>query len=95
MSILEKSLLVTAVVAIIILAFLIVYGEKAYIEGSRLRLREQILTQTNLKLEKENMALEKKIERLKKDIRYIEHLARHELGMVAENELVFRFRENN
>ncbi len=79
---------------LIILGFFILYGEKAYMDRTRLHSHEKMLIQANHEIEKENKALEIKIERLQKDIRYIEHLARHELGMVAQNELIFRFREN-
>ncbi|MEM4658481.1 MAG: septum formation initiator family protein [Candidatus Methanosuratincola sp.] len=43
------------------------------------------------RLEKENAELRKKIELLEGDPAYIEKVAREELGMIRENERVYRF----
>jgi cell division protein FtsB len=43
------------------------------------------------RLAQENQALNAEVERLRTDIRYIEKMARRELGLVRENELIFRF----
>lgn len=43
------------------------------------------------RLEKENAELKKKIELLEGDPAYIEKVAREELGMIKENEKVYRF----
>ncbi|GBD38220.1 Cell division protein FtsL [bacterium HR37] len=44
-------------------------------------------------LQLENKRLKKKIEALKNDQRFIEKVAREELGMIKEGEKVFKFKE--
>jgi cell division protein FtsB len=44
---------------------------------------------------KQNSKLEKEILRLKTDIEYIKHLAKHEHEMAAQGELVFKEKSRN
>ena len=53
-------------------------------ENERIRLKVS-------ELEAENEALREKIRLLKSDKRYIEQAVRRELGMIKENEKVYRF----
>ncbi|MBF0201629.1 MAG: septum formation initiator family protein [Desulfamplus sp.] len=93
MNILDKTLFWTAVIALSALAFLIIYGKNGYIDQQRLYSEEHLIISENMAIQEENRKLERKIERLKSDLSYIEHIARHELGMMAEDELVFRFQD--
>lgn len=45
----------------------------------------------NRTIAQENRRLEMEIRRLKNDPAYLEHIARRELGMVAEDEIVVKF----
>ena len=47
----------------------------------------------NARLEKENIALYRTINRLKDDPTYIEHIARKELLMIGNDEIVFKFQQ--
>ena len=47
----------------------------------------------NQALGEENERLKREIERLKNDPRYIEGIARRELGMIGKNEVIYRFAE--
>lgn len=62
-------------------------------DQQELELQEQAIISENGMIDYENRMFERKIERLKSDLDYIEHIARHELGMLAEDELVFRFQD--
>jgi cell division protein FtsB/cell division protein DivIC len=44
-----------------------------------------------LRLEEENQKLKEEVKRLQSDKRYIEEIARKELGMVKEGEIIYRF----
>ena len=57
----------------------------------QLRVEHQDLLQKNYILEKENQHLYEEISRLQKDPDAIESLARQELGLVREGELIFHF----
>ena len=48
------------------------------------------LVQENNRLTKENLAISIEIDRLKHDPAYIENIARHELGMIGENEIILK-----
>ncbi len=54
-------------------------------------MEEQNILAENRTLKKDNAALAEKIYRLQHDLGYIEYIARHEFGMAAPDELVFRF----
>lgn len=41
-------------------------------------------------VKQENREIETQIQRLKQDIEYIRHLAKHEQGMAASDELIFK-----
>lgn len=47
----------------------------------------------NQALREENERLKREIERLKNDPSYIERIARKELGMIGENEVIYQFTE--
>ncbi|MBF0229078.1 MAG: septum formation initiator family protein [Desulfamplus sp.] len=89
----EKTIYCLVISVMVILAFLILYGKNGFMDGHHLRLQEQAIISENLAINEANRVLERKIDRLKSDITYIEHIARHELGMVAKDELVFRFQD--
>lgn len=89
----EKIIYTTVISVMVILAFLILYGKNGFMDGNRLRLQEESIINENIAINDANRVLERKVGRLKSDLSYIEHIARHELGMVAKDELVFRFQD--
>ncbi len=89
----ERTVYFASISIMIILVFLILYGKNGFIDVHNLRLQEQAIIEENEAINAANRVLERKINRLKSDISYIEHIARHELGMVAKDELVFRFQD--
>ncbi len=73
----------------LILAFAI-FGDKGLLDVYRLKLERDGITSYNKALEEENKDIEKSIELLKTDKRYIGFIARKELGMIGKNEIVYR-----
>ena len=51
---------------------------------------EEFLVEENEKLTRENQAISIEIDRLKHDLDYIESIARQELGMIGENEIILK-----
>jgi len=49
----------------------------------------------NLKTEEENQKLREEVRRLQHEKRYIEEIARKELGMVKEGEIIYQFDSPN
>ena len=71
--------------------FLIVFGDKGLIDYYELKGRLATLTDSNHAISLENKKLKEKILLLRNDLPYIETIARQELGMIKEGEIVYRF----
>ena len=81
------------------IAFLLMFGVFAFF-GEKgifnlLRLQKEVvrIKEKNSKLEEENRQLKEEVKRLQSDKRYIEEIARKELGMVKEGEIIYRFED--
>ena len=86
----RKKKVVIAASVLVFLGFLIViaWGERGAIDLYQLRLQRDRMNQTNLELQKDNEALFRAIQRLKHDLDFVEDIARRELGMVRQDEVV-------
>jgi len=69
----------------------LVFGERGLLHLYRAEIERQEHMDRIRILTEENKAMMDEIERLRNDMKYIEHLARKELNMVKENETVYRF----
>jgi len=67
------------------------FGQHGFIHLYRVGKERQACQQRIKKLAEENQALFDEIQRLKTDPRYVEQLAREELGLVKKNEIIYRF----
>ena len=72
------------------LLFFIIFGEYGYIDLTVLKTERDQLFEKNEQLTNENISLSTEIDRLKNDPKYIDNIARQELGMVAEDELILK-----
>ena len=80
------------ILSIFCLLLLILFGDNGLVDLSRMMSEKQRLEARNERIEGENRALYRKIVRLdREDPVFIEHVARKDLGMVAENEVIFKF----
>ena len=86
----EKILLSFAILIICSLLFFVVFGENGLVDLDLLKQERTRLIEKNKKLEQENLALYREIDRLKNDLKYIENVARQELGMVKEEEVIIK-----
>lgn len=90
---LQRVLFLSAIVVMVVILFMIVYSENGLKDLLFLSKEVERIEVDNRELDVRNREIARTIERLKNDMGYIEHLARHELGMVADNEIVFRFKD--
>jgi cell division protein FtsB len=67
------------------------FGEKGIFHLFRLKKELVRIKEANVQLENENAKLKENVERLKHEKRTIEEIARRELGMVKEGEIVYQF----
>lgn len=70
---------------------LIIWSPNGLLQLRQLHLEHQELIQKNHTLENENHLLYEEIGQLRSDPAAIEHLARQELGLVKDGELIFQF----
>ena len=78
------------VVLLFSLFFFIIFGEHGFMDLNTLKKERDQLAEKNEQLSHQNLSLSVEIDRLKHDPRYIENIARQELGMVGEDELILK-----
>ncbi len=88
MTLRRKIIIATALIALINLMLLIVFGDNGLVEMHRLREMERSMVQQNEKLARENVSLYRTIGRLKSDPAFIESVARNELGMIGKDDVI-------
>jgi cell division protein FtsB/cell division protein DivIC len=87
----KKRLLLLILIFLLVLGSLTFFGEKGIFNLLRLRKEVVRIKEKNLRLEEENQRLKEEVMRLQSDKRYIEEIARKELGMVKEGEIIYQF----
>jgi len=87
----RKRLLFLILISLLIFGTLTFFGEKGIFHLFRLQKELARVKEKNYKLEEENQTLKEEVKRLKSDKRYIEEIARKELGMVKEGEIIYQF----
>ena len=76
---------------ILSLSLVTVIGERGALHLWRLRGEKASLDEQNYRLQKENEALRRRVQRLRTDDDYLEKVAREELNLVRPGEIVYRF----
>ena len=87
----KKRVLLLILISFLILGFLTFFGEKGVLHLLRLQKELDRIKETNMNMEKENQKLREEVGRLQHEKRYIEEIARKELGMVKEGEIIYLF----
>lgn len=78
---------------ILVVWYFAFFGEKGVIKIIRLkRERDRIIADVS-RMQEENTRLQEEIRRLREDPRYLESVARRDLGLIKENEILFIFEE--
>ncbi|MCX8118189.1 MAG: septum formation initiator family protein [Desulfobacterota bacterium] len=78
-------------IGFLLFGFFTFFGEKGLLHLIRLKKELARIREMNLKLSEENEKLKEEIRRLRNDKGYIEEVARKELGLVKEGELLYQF----
>jgi cell division protein FtsB len=87
----RKGLLMLLIGLILFVWYFTLFGEKGVIKILQLRReRDRILADVT-RIQEENKMLQEEIRRLREDPRYIESVARKDLGLIKENEILFIF----
>jgi cell division protein FtsB len=87
----KRPLLLLILFFFLILGALTFFGEKGIFHLLRLEKELARIKEANTKVEEENRRLREEVSRLQHEKRYIEEIARKELGMVKEGEIIYLF----
>jgi cell division protein FtsB len=87
----KKRLFLSAFLFLLVLGVFAFFGEKGILHLLRLKAELGRIRETNARLLEENQRLKEEVKRLQSDRRYIEEIARRELGLVKEGEILYRF----
>jgi cell division protein FtsB len=88
----QKIVAAAIVCAMFGLMLVITFGDNGLLELSRMRVTLHTLVTDNERLVQENARTYRTIERLQKDPAMIEDVARRELGMIRDDERIFKFK---
>jgi len=77
-------------VTILAFLFIILFSEHGLFDYFKLKRQINAANQAIGKLESENVQLKAQVDRLQKDDRYLEELARQKYGFIKEGEKVYR-----
>lgn len=80
-----------AIVLLLMVLAAALFGERGILRGVQANREKEALQAEIQRIEGVNLELRKEIEALRSDRRYIEGVARRELGLVKEDELVYQF----
>lgn len=83
--------IVPVLLALLLLGFAL-FGERGILRALQASRQKAALQEEVRQLEAANAELRQEIESLRNDRRYLEAIARKELGMVKDDELVYQFR---
>jgi len=79
-----------AILILFSMLLLIVFAENGLVDLNSLKKERDRLVEKNESLARNNLVLYNEIERLKNDDKYIENIARQELGMIGKNEVILK-----
>lgn len=86
----HKILIGIGFVVVFSFFLLVFFGDNTLLELNRLKKERNVIININEELVRQNDLMYNEIERLKKDPKYIENVARQELGMIGKNEIIFK-----
>jgi cell division protein FtsB len=75
---------------ILFVGFFIVFGNRGLLDNQRLKEKLSDLRTENSRFEAINSSLKREVVLLREDLRYIEAVARNELGMMKKGDLLYR-----
>jgi len=87
----KKHFFLLLLCLLLIFGFFTFFGEKGVLHLLRLQKELAKIKEMNIKMGEENQRLKEEVRRLQYEKRYIEEIARKELGMVKEGEIIYQF----
>jgi cell division protein FtsB len=89
----QTFLLSVAVLFLLSLCYLIVFSDHGLRELKYLERQRDKLSEENDAIVQDNIALYRRVDRLKHDLSYIESVVRNELGVIGKDEIILKLKE--
>ena len=86
----QRILISITVLFLVSLFFFIIFSEHGLVDLNSLKKERDALVEKNEQLAGENLNLSVEIDRLENDPKFIENVARQELGMIGKDELILK-----
>lgn len=90
----QTVLMVIAVLGVLSMSLLIVYGDNGLADLMRIREERGQLVKKNEVIRQENVSLYREIDRMNHDPDFIEEVARKELGVIGPEEIILRMKSD-
>ncbi len=90
----QKILLSLSILVIFSLLLFIIFGDNGLVDLNLLKRERDGLIEKNAGITMDNLSLYREIDRLEHDSGYIEDVVRRELGLIADGEVIFKFKNN-
>ena len=87
----KRRILIPILLLVSVMIFFTFFGDKGLLQVYRLRRELKEIESANMELRQENERLRGEIDNLRTNKKYIEELARRELGLVKKGEIVYQF----
>jgi cell division protein FtsB len=89
----KNIVLFVAIISMFLMLLFIVFGENGLTDLYRLKTKRDGLVKKTGELAKENLSFYREIERLKNDPKYVESVARQELGVIGKDEMIIKVKK--
>ena len=93
MNLKKNILLVVAIISMILMLMFIVVGKNGLTDLHELKTKRDNLVKKNEELTKKNLSLYREIDRMKNDPKYVENVARQELGVIGKDEVIIKVKK--
>ena len=84
----QRFLISIVAFLLVSLFFFIIFSEHGLMDLNLLKNEKNSLVQRNEQIARENLSLSVEIDRLENDPKFIENVARQELGMIGKDEMI-------
>ena len=81
-----------AILAVFTLFLFIIFGDNGLADLHLLKAERDMLIEENRRLAQENLSLYREIDRLKHDPKFVENVARQELGVIGKDEVILKLK---
>jgi cell division protein FtsB len=89
----KNILLVVAIISMFLMLMFIVVGKNGLTDLYQLKTKRDNLVRKNEELTKKNLSLYREIDRMKNDPKYVESVARQELGVIGKDEVIIKVKK--